>query len=171
MKKIIPHSYWIDFVTEDDPTVDTTMYVEWKVYPETYLNQCLLSRSNCCASKRYNRVLSLEWLNSNSYLNQKIHWLFHTLTLNIETLVYFFEPRVIECGMVCNTREGCNIFKMEGQTCTFGQTFWSPQVVTSGLEVYVEHNRKNKTYYHWMKANWPSDISTIKKAAFSVCVS
>ena len=27
MKKIIPHSYWNDFVTEDDPTVDTTMYV------------------------------------------------------------------------------------------------------------------------------------------------
>ena len=55
--------------------------------------------------------------------------------------------------MVCNTREDRNIFKKEGQTCTFGQTFWSPQVVTSGLEVYVEHNRKNKTYYYWMKAN------------------
>ena len=36
----------------------------------------------------------MEWLYSNSYLNQKINWLrlFHTLTLNIETLVYFFEP-------------------------------------------------------------------------------
>ena len=51
------------------------------------------------------------------------------------------------CGIMCNTRVDCNIFRMEDQTCIFGQTSWSPEVSSSGLDVYIERNRKSKLYF------------------------
>ena len=49
----------------------------------------------------------------------------------------------MNCGIGCNMREDCNIFRMVGGSCIFGTTFWSVEDSESGLEAYVEEsNRK-----------------------------
>ena len=55
----------------------------------------------------------------------------------------------MNCAFACNIRKDCNVFRMEGESCIFGETFWSFVDSDSGLEAFVEHNRKkknNKTY-------------------------
>ena len=53
----------------------------------------------------------------------------------------------MQCGFACNIRENCNIFRLEGGSCIFGEAFWSFEDSDSGLEAYVEKNRKNKQLY------------------------
>ena len=84
----------------------------------------------------------------------------------------FIYHRVIECGMVCNTRVSCSIFRMDGQTCIFGQTVWSPEVSTSGLDVYVEQNRKNKLYNKLkFSIRFKLTVQTLHYRLLEVCAS
>ena len=66
----------------------------------------------------------------------------------------------MNCGIGCNMREDCNIFRMVGGSCIFGTTFWSVEGSDSGLEAYVEQsNRKNRKNLDFMGTGYGANAN------------